>query len=133
MAEALDSLALDTLFTAARTHNSGQDRQVTDDPLLKICERVKMGPTSANCSPALAGETAFRNAPLQAACLIAACRASAPDTGPMSGFDREAVDAAFFADSGWNSNLPIDTGYGDIQKVYARLPQLSFTDACTLE
>ncbi len=47
-------------------------------------------------SPQLAEETAFRNSSLQAAYLIFACRALGLDTGPMSGFDREKVDAAFF-------------------------------------
>lgn len=65
--------------------------------------------------------------------LIAACRALGLDTGPMSGFDRAAVDAAFFADSGWKSNLLINIGYGDATKVYDRLPRLAFTDACTIE
>lgn len=83
-------------------------------------------------SPALAEETAFRNSSLQAAYLIAACRAIGLDTGPMSGFDRAAVDAAFFADNGWKSNLLINIGYGDASKVYARLPRLSFTDAAIL-
>jgi 3-hydroxypropanoate dehydrogenase len=46
-------------------------------------------------SPQLAEETAFRNSSLQAAYLIFACRALGLDTGPMSGFDREKVDAAF--------------------------------------
>lgn len=46
-------------------------------------------------SPALAEETAFRNSSMQAAYLIFACRALGLDTGPMSGFDREKVDAAF--------------------------------------
>lgn len=52
MAEALNSLALDTLFTAARTHSGWQDRPVTDVQLLELYKLVKMGPTSADCSPA---------------------------------------------------------------------------------
>ncbi|WP_437609079.1 malonic semialdehyde reductase [Erwinia sp. V71] len=83
-------------------------------------------------SPALAEETAFRNSSLQAAYLISACRALGLDTGPMSGFDREKVDAAFFADNGWKSNLLINIGYGDASKVHARLPRLAFSDACQL-
>ncbi|MFU9139193.1 malonic semialdehyde reductase [Erwinia tasmaniensis] len=83
-------------------------------------------------SPELAVETAFRNSSLQAAYLIAACRASGLDTGPMSGFDRDAVDAAFFAESGWKSNLLINIGYGDPESVYPRLPRLDFVTACTL-
>lgn len=83
-------------------------------------------------SPQLAEETAFRNSSLQAAYLIFACRALGLDTGPMSGFDRDKVDAAFFADSGWKSNLLINIGYGDAAKLYGRLPRLSFDDACQL-
>ncbi len=47
-------------------------------------------------SPQLAEETAFRNSSMQAAYLIVACRALGLDTGPMSGFDRQYVDDAFF-------------------------------------
>lgn len=50
-------------------------------------------------SPQLAEETAFRNSSMQAAYLIVACRALGLDTGPMSGFDRQYVDDAFFAGS----------------------------------
>ena len=83
-------------------------------------------------SPQLAEETAFRNSSLQAAYLIFACRALGLDTGPMSGFDREKVDAAFFADNGWKSNLLVNIGYGDPGKLYGRLPRLSFDEACLL-
>lgn len=83
-------------------------------------------------SPELAQETAFRNSSLQAAYLIFACRALGLDTGPMSGFDREKVDAAFFTGSSLKSNLLINIGYGDASKVYARLPRLTFEDACGL-
>lgn len=83
-------------------------------------------------SPQLAEETAFRNSSLQAAYLIFACRALDLDTGPMSGFDREKVDAAFFADNGWKSNLLVNIGYGDPGKLYGRLPRLSFDEACLL-
>ncbi|MFZ4832736.1 malonic semialdehyde reductase [Rouxiella sp. Mn2063] len=80
----------------------------------------------------LAYETAFRNVNLQAAYLIIALRSLGLDTGPMSGFDREKVDAAFFADSGWKSNLLINIGYGDSSKVHDRLPRLPFDRACQL-
>ena len=83
-------------------------------------------------SPQMAEETAFRNSSLQAAYLIFACRALGLDTGPMSGFDRGMVDAAFFADGGWKSNLLINIGYGDPGKLYGRLPRLPFDDACQL-
>ncbi|MFY9997280.1 MAG: malonic semialdehyde reductase [Leclercia sp.] len=83
-------------------------------------------------SPALAEETAFRNSAMQAAYLIFACRALGLDTGPMSGFDREKIDAAFFTGSTLKSNLLINIGYGDASKLYGRLPRLSFSDACGL-
>jgi 3-hydroxypropanoate dehydrogenase len=48
----LDSNALAALFTEARTHNGWSDHPVTDAELQKIYELTRMGPTSANCSPA---------------------------------------------------------------------------------
>lgn len=83
-------------------------------------------------STALAEETAFRNSSLQAAYLIMACRALGLDCGPMSGFDRDKVDAEFFAGTTWKSNLLINIGYGDASQVYPRLPRLAFNDACAL-
>jgi len=52
MTERLDGAALRTLFTAARSHNVWLDRPVSDDLLVEIYNLAKMGPTSANCSPA---------------------------------------------------------------------------------
>ena len=83
-------------------------------------------------SPALAEETAFRNSSMQAAYLIFACRALGLDTGPMSGFDRQKVDDAFFTGTTLKSNLLINIGYGDPGKLYGRLPRLDFDDACGL-
>jgi 3-hydroxypropanoate dehydrogenase len=48
----LDDTALDALFRDARSHNAWSDKPVTDDDLKAIFELMKMGPTSANCSPA---------------------------------------------------------------------------------
>ncbi|WP_318357207.1 malonic semialdehyde reductase [Enterobacter sp.] len=195
MRDAVNPDALAALFTQARTHNGWLAKSVSDETLKAIYDLLKMGPTSANCSPArivfvrihegkeklrpalssgnldktmtapvtaivawdplfydklpalfphgdarswftqspqLAEETAFRNSSMQAAYLIFACRSLGLDTGPMSGFDRNKVDAAFFADSGWRSNLLINIGYGDAEKLYDRLPRLDFDDACTL-
>ena len=49
---ALDSAALDTLFREARTHNKWTDQPVADETLRELYELVKLGPTSANGSPA---------------------------------------------------------------------------------
>lgn len=83
-------------------------------------------------SPAVAEETAFRNATLQAGYLIIAARSLGLDTGAMSGFDKAKVDAAFFAGTTWKSNFLINLGYGDPSKLFGRLPRLGFEDACVL-
>lgn len=44
--------ALDQLFLTARTHNAWQDKDVPDALLHELADLLKMGPTSANCSPA---------------------------------------------------------------------------------
>jgi 3-hydroxypropanoate dehydrogenase len=80
----------------------------------------------------LARETAFRNGTLQGAYFIIAARALGIDCGPMSGFDREVVDAAFFVASGWKSNFLINLGHGDASGVRPRNPRLDFDDAARI-
>jgi len=195
MPQALESTALDTLFTAARSHNGWTAEPVSDATLRQLYDLVKMGPTSANCSPArfvflrtpearqklapalskgnlektlsapvtvivawdrefyeqlprlfphgdarswftgspaVAHETAFRNGSLQAGYLILAARALGLDSGPLSGFDKDKVDAAFFAGTTWSTNLLVNLGHGDPSKVFGRLPRLAFDEACQL-
>jgi len=48
----LDDTALDTLFRTARTQNAWQDKPVDPALLRQLYDLMKMGPTSANCSPA---------------------------------------------------------------------------------
>lgn len=83
-------------------------------------------------SPAFAEQTALRNSSMQAAYLIMAARAMGLDCGPMSGFDSKKLDEVFFAGSTWASNLLINLGHGNPEKLYERLPRLSFDDACQL-
>lgn len=52
MPSVLDQAALDQLFDAARTHNAWQNRPVSDEQLKRVYNSMRMGPTSANCSPA---------------------------------------------------------------------------------
>ena len=52
MANALDNKAIDQLFTQARSHNAWQATTVEDEVLRQLYDVVKMGPTSANGSPA---------------------------------------------------------------------------------
>jgi 3-hydroxypropanoate dehydrogenase len=83
-------------------------------------------------SPKAAEETAFRNGTLQAGYLILAARALGLDAGPMSGFNRDMVDAAFFEGTSWRSNFLINLGYGDHSKLRERLPRLSFDQSCVI-
>ena len=52
MADRLCPDALQQLFLDARTHNKWQPREVPDALLHDLVDTLKMGPTSANCSPA---------------------------------------------------------------------------------
>jgi len=176
LTDKLPDASLDQLFRDARTYNAWQDRDVPDSLLHKIVDLLKLGPTSANCSPArflfvksraakeklkphlsegnrektmkapvcaIIGydldfyehlpylfphtdakswfegkpkkieQTAFRNGTLQGAYLIMAARALGLDCGPMSGFDNEAVDKEFFADTNVKSNFLCNLGFGD--------------------
>ncbi|MDR3500724.1 MAG: malonic semialdehyde reductase [Parvibaculum sp.] len=44
--------ALDIIFRTARTHNAWTSEPVSDETLHRLFDLMKMGPTSANCSPA---------------------------------------------------------------------------------
>ncbi|VFS42009.1 Probable malonic semialdehyde reductase RutE [Serratia liquefaciens] len=52
MNDAINHTACETLFTQARTHNGWLDKPVSDAQLQAVWDLMKMGPTSANCSPA---------------------------------------------------------------------------------
>ncbi|OSZ72101.1 malonic semialdehyde reductase [Sphingomonas sp. IBVSS1] len=192
---ALDAAALAMLFTEARTYYTWDDTPVSEAELRQLYDLVKLGPTSANGSPArfifchsadarekLAGlvsannaakvraapvtvivgfdpkfydrlpelfphvdarpwfswsaefarETAFRNSSLQGGWLIMAARALGWDTGPMSGFDKAGVDAAFWGDTGIETNFICSIGKGTAEGLFPRLPRLSFEDAARI-
>ena len=76
---------------------------------------------------ALAHATAFRNSSLQGGYFILAARALGLDTGPMSGFNNDAVDQAFFADQpSVKSNFIATLGYGDPATIFERSPRPGF-------
>lgn len=77
-------------------------------------------------APALAEATAFRNSSLQGAYFMLAARALGLDTGPMSGFSNEAVDAAFFAGTNVKSNFISTLGVGDPATIFERSPRPGF-------
>lgn len=76
--------------------------------------------------------TAMRNGSLQGAYFMLACRAVGLDCGPMSGFDNDAVDAAFFPGTKIRSNFLCNLGYGDVSALFPRSPRFAFEEACTL-
>lgn len=183
---------LDQLFRAARTQYDWDSTPVGEADLRAIYDLMKMGPTSANCSPAriifcrsdsarerlaahasennrdkirqapvtaiigmdlefyerlpelfphadarawfagndaVARETALRNSSLQGAYFLVAARALGWDTGPMSGFDKAGVDAEFWAGTSVETNFLCSVGRGTGQKLFPRLPRLSFEEA----
>lgn len=70
---------------------------------------------------------ALRNSSLQGGYFILAARALGLDTGPMSGFDNAAVDAAFFAETpNVRSNFISTLGYGDPATIFERSPRPAF-------
>jgi 3-hydroxypropanoate dehydrogenase len=187
--------ALDQLFREARTHSAWLPETVPVELLRKAYELARLGPTSANGSPArfvflttpgakallkpvlapgnvdktmaapvtviiawdtefqehlpklfphadlrsyfagnkpLIEENAFRNSSLQAAYFILAARALGLDCGPMSGFDADKLNAAFFPDGKWKVNLLCNLGYGDASKLHPRNPRLNFEEASVI-
>ena len=71
--------------------------------------------------------SAMRNSTLQGAYFIMAARALGLDTGPMSGFNNDAVDTAFFADQPRvKSNFIATLGHGDPASIFERSPRPGF-------
>jgi 3-hydroxypropanoate dehydrogenase len=189
----LSDEALDRLFRHARTFSAWLPDAVPTALLKEVYELARLGPTSANSSPArfvflttaeakarllpalspgnvektqtaavnmivawdtefhdhlprlfphadmrkvfagnqaLIHETAFRNSSLQGAYFILAARALGLDCGPMSGFNKDKVNAEFFPDGKWQANFLCNLGYGESSKLYPRNPRLDFEEAC---
>jgi 3-hydroxypropanoate dehydrogenase len=78
-------------------------------------------------------ENAFRNGSLQGAYFMLAARALGLDVGPMSGFDKEKVDEAFFPGGRWTVNFLCNLGYGDPAQLPPRDRRPSFEDACDIQ
>ncbi len=87
-------------------------------------------------SDAARNANGVRNGTLQGAYLIMAARALGLDTGPMSGFDAAGVDKEFFASDpvmkSWRTNFLLNIGYGTEEKLFPRLPRLSFNEAARI-
>lgn len=80
-------------------------------------------------NPDLLEETGFRNSTLQGGYFLLAARALGLACGPMSGFDRQKVDRAFFSTNSWKSNFLINLGYPKDEELPARLPRLTYEQA----
>jgi nitroreductase len=81
---------------------------------------------------AMIDATAFRNSSLQGAYFMIAARAIGLDCGPMSGFDAEKVNAAFFAGTSVKVNFICNLGHGDASKLFGRSPRFDFDEACKI-
>jgi len=81
----------------------------------------------------LIASTAMRNSSLQGGYLIIAARALGLDCGPMSGFDADRMDAAFWAGTAVRTNFVCTLGTGDPSKLMPRSPRLAFDEACRLD
>jgi 3-hydroxypropanoate dehydrogenase len=82
---------------------------------------------------AFADTTAFRNSSLHGGYFILAARALGLDCGPMSGFDSDKIDAAFWSGTTVKTNFICSVGHGDPAKLFPRSPRLGFEEACRLE
>lgn len=74
--------------------------------------------------------TAFRNSSLQGAYFIMAARAVGLDCGPMSGFNEDKLNEAFFAGTSYKANFLLNLGHGTEKNLFERSPRLDFNEAC---
>lgn len=79
---------------------------------------------------AVIADTATRSSTLAGAYLILAARALGLDTGPMSGFNKDSLEAEFFPDGRWKANFLCNIGYGTEDQLFPRNPRLAFEQAC---
>jgi 3-hydroxypropanoate dehydrogenase len=69
------------------------------------------------------------SAALQTGVFLLAVRANGLAAGPMAGFDREGLDAEFFADNGCKSQLVVNIGHPGENPWFPRLPRLANENA----
>jgi 3-hydroxypropanoate dehydrogenase len=73
-------------------------------------------------------DTGRFNAALQAAYFLLSVRAHGLAAGPMAGFDKDGLDAEFFADGRWRSILVVNIGHPGEGAWFDRLPRLEHAD-----
>jgi len=74
-------------------------------------------------------QQAVYNAALQTGYFIVGLRAAGLAAGPMGGFDRDGLDAEFFAGTAWKSQLVINIGHPGENAWFDRLPRIAADDA----
>ena len=130
---ALDTGNVDQTMSAPVTAIVAYDTRFFDEMPKLTPQRPEMGARFAGAPEAVRERLAFQNGSLQGGYLILAARALGLDCGPMGGFDRAKVDAAFFPDGRWKSNFLLNIGYGNSATLRPRAPRLDFDEACQIE
>lgn len=77
-------------------------------------------------------DTAIRNSTLQAAYFMLAARGTGLDCGPMSGFNKEAIEKEFFTNTNFKINFICNLGYADGANAHSRLPRWEFDKVCKI-
>jgi len=131
LAPALSSGNRDKTMTAPLTVIVAYDTRFHEHlPRLSASQTAK---STFDKMPQLIEPTALRNSSLQAAYLIVAARALGLTAGPMSGFNAKAVDAEFFPDGRYRSNILVNLGYlADDAVVAPRAPRFDFDEVATI-
>lgn len=78
-------------------------------------------------------EMARYNATLQTGYFILAARALGLDAGPMGGFNKQAVDREFFPDGTIKTDVLVNLGYGNDEKLFPRNPRLTVEEVARFE
>jgi 3-hydroxypropanoate dehydrogenase len=86
------------------------------------------GAKDAFADPAAREQAATFNATLQIGYFLVGVRAAGLAAGPMGGFDREALDAAFFAGTSLKSLLVVNLGHAGENAWFDRLPRLEHSE-----
>ncbi|MBS1206235.1 MAG: nitroreductase family protein [Proteobacteria bacterium] len=116
MSEAVNAAALNTLFNQARTHNGWLERSVSDETLQQVYDLLKMGPTSANCSPA---RLMFIRTPEGKEKLRPAL-----SSGNVAKTLSAPVTAIVAWDSEFYEQLPVLFPHGDVRSWFTSSPQM---------
>ena len=86
------------------------------------------GAKDAFADPAAREQAATFNATLQIGYFLVGVRAAGLAAGPMGGFDREALDAEFFAGTSLKSLLVVNLGHAGENAWFDRLPRLEHSE-----